>query len=105
MRTSACGKPLGVVVDRSGTAQSGPAASAAVRRRAATSPPVFEISRGRERPLTSELQACLTRGFRQRLDAAMVTKAGTIECNLLDARLQRGFGDGLADRCCSCLIL
>src|SRR3546814_3181893 len=45
----------------------------------------------------SELQASLARGIGQRLDAAVVAVAGTVEGNLLDARRPGLLGDGATD--------
>src|SRR5688572_12532188 len=45
----------------------------------------------------SELQASLARGIGQRLDAAVVAVAGTVEGDLLDARGLRLLGDDAAD--------
>src|SRR3546814_14764677 len=45
----------------------------------------------------SELQASLARGIGQRLDAAVVAVAGTVEGNLLDARRSGLLGDGATD--------
>src|SRR5688572_10097885 len=58
---------------------------------------------GRGRPVSSgaacesELQATLARGFRQRLDAAVVAIARAVEGDLLDAGGQSALGDQLAD--------
>src|SRR3546814_5263282 len=45
----------------------------------------------------SELQASLARGIGQRLDAAVVAVAGTVEGDLLDARRPGLLGDGATD--------
>src|SRR3546814_12285775 len=45
----------------------------------------------------SELQASLARGIGQRLDAAVVAVAGTVEGTLLDARRPGLLGDGATD--------
>src|SRR3569623_2236853 len=45
-----------------------------------------------------ELQSGFARGVGQRLDAAMVEEAATVEDDLLDAGLHRGFRHALADR-------
>src|SRR3546814_1718030 len=46
---------------------------------------------------SSELQSAFTRGFRQRLDAAVEQKAAAIEHHLGDARLLGSRSDALAD--------
>src|SRR5207342_1893112 len=58
-----------------------------------------------KRVAPSELQATLARGFRQRLDAAVVTVARAVERDLLDAGSQRALGDHLADARCGIGIL
>ena len=45
-----------------------------------------------------ELQSRLARRIGQRLDATVIAETRAVERDLLDARLQRALGDGLADR-------
>src|SRR6478672_10964208 len=52
---------------------------------------------GRNPTLQSELQAAFARGIGQRLDAAVVAVAGTVERDLLDTRGPGLLGDRTAD--------